>query len=108
MDRMPRITMKDGINIPQLGLRVYQIPGARTTEMVHLVLDAGYRLIDNAQVYGNEGEVGRAILDSGLPREDVFITTKLSPQRHGYASTIAAVEESLRRLRRPICVQCLA
>lgn len=101
MDANSRIELGDGVLIPQLGFGVYQIPGSQTSEMVRLALDAGYRLIDTAQAYGNEAEVGQAVVDSGLPREDVFITTKLSPQRHGYASTIAALEESLQRLRTP-------
>ncbi|GAA3622957.1 aldo/keto reductase [Kineosporia mesophila] len=89
----------NGIDIPQAGFGVYQIPASRTTEMVRVALDAGYRHIDTAQVYGNEAEVGTAIAESGLPREDVFITTKLNPQRHGYVSTGRELEESLRKLR---------
>jgi 2,5-diketo-D-gluconate reductase A len=90
-----------GIDIPQVGFGVYQIPAARATEMVRIALDAGYRHIDTAQVYGNEAEVGTAIATSGLPREDIFITTKLNPSHHGYVSAIDRLEESLRRLRTP-------
>jgi 2,5-diketo-D-gluconate reductase A len=89
----------NGVEIPQVGFGVYQIPASRTTEMVRVALDAGYRHVDTAQVYGNEAEVGTAIAESGLPREDVFITTKLNPQHHGYVSTRNELEESLRKLR---------
>ncbi|MEI4747876.1 aldo/keto reductase [Rhodococcus erythropolis] len=95
----PTIRMNNGIEIPQVGFGVYQIPASRTTEMVRVALDAGYRHVDTAQVYGNEAEVGTAIAESGLPREDVFITTKLNPQHHGYDSTSKELEESLRKLR---------
>jgi 2,5-diketo-D-gluconate reductase A len=83
----PTIRTNNGVEIPQVGFGVYQIPASRTTEMVRAALDAGYRHVDTAQVYGNEAEVGTAIVESGLPREDVFITTKLNPQHHGYVST---------------------
>jgi 2,5-diketo-D-gluconate reductase A len=95
----PTIRMNNGVGIPQVGFGVYQIPASRTTEMVRVALDAGYRHFDTAQAYGNEAEVGTAIVESGLPREDVFITTKLHPQHHGYASTRTELEESLRKLR---------
>jgi diketogulonate reductase-like aldo/keto reductase len=95
----PTIRMNNGVEIPQVGFGVYQIPTSRTTEMVRVALDAGYRHVDTAQVYGNEAEVGTAIVESGLPREDVFITTKLNPQHHGYVSTGRELEESLRKLR---------
>ncbi|GAB7046816.1 aldo/keto reductase [Catenuloplanes indicus] len=88
-----------GNDIPHVGFGVYRIPASRTAEAVRIALDAGYRHIDTAQVYGNEAEVGTAIRESGLPREDVFLTTKLNPQRHGYASTGQELDESLRRLQ---------
>lgn len=89
----------NGIEIPQAGFGVYQIPARKTTEMVRVALDAGYRHIDTAQVYGNEAEVGAAIVESGLSREDVFLTTKLNPLHHGYASAGRQLDESLRKLR---------
>ena len=95
----PTIRTNNGVEIPHVGFGVYQIPASRTTEMVRVALDAGYRHVDTAQVYGNEAEVGTAIVESGLPREDVFITTKLNPQHHGYVSTSKELGESLRKLR---------
>jgi len=95
----PTMTTNNGIDIPHVGFGVYQIPASRTAEMVRTALDAGYRHIDTAQVYGNEAEVGTAIAESSLPREDVFITTKLHPQHHGYDSTSRELEESLRKLQ---------
>jgi 2,5-diketo-D-gluconate reductase A len=95
----PKIKLKNGVEIPQVGFGVYQIPRSKTTEMVRKAFDVGYRLIDTAEAYGNEKEVGRAVLESGLDRGQVFVTTKLHPQNHGYDSTIAAFEESLRNLR---------
>ena len=74
--------------------------------MVRVALDAGYRHVDTAQVNGNEAEVGRAIVESGMSREDVFITTKLNPQHHGYVSTSKELEEKLEEtpnlVRRPL------
>jgi len=65
---------------------------------VRTALDAGYRHIDTAQMYGNEAEVGRAIAESGVPREEIFVTTKLDNSRHGYDAALSALDESLRRL----------
>jgi 2,5-diketo-D-gluconate reductase A len=95
----PTINTNNGFGIPQVGFGVFQIPASRTTETVRVALDAGYRHVDTAQVYGNEVEVGTAIVDSGLPRENVFITTKLNPQDHGYVSTGQALEKSVRKLQ---------
>ena len=97
----PTTRTNNGVDIPQVGFGVYQIPASRTTEVVRVALDAGYRHLDTARTYGNEAEVGAAIVASGLPREDVVITTKLNPQRHGYDSTSGELEESLRKLRTP-------
>ncbi len=97
---MPSTTRtNNGVEIPQAGFGVYRIPASRTAETVRIALEAGYRHIDTAQAYGNEAEVGTAIVRSGVPREDVFITTKLNPQRHGYVSTGQELEASLRKLR---------
>jgi diketogulonate reductase-like aldo/keto reductase len=89
-------TLADGNAIPVLGLGVWQVPdGAECERAVRWALEAGYRHIDTAQAYGNEGSVGRALRDSGIPREEVFITTKFYPARREPA---AEIEGSLRRL----------
>ena len=102
----PTIRTNNSVEIPRVGFGVYQIPASRTTEMVRVALDAGYRYVDTAQVYGNEAQVGTAIVESGLPREDVFITTKLNPQHHGYVSTSLRarrkLEETPNLVRRPL------
>lgn len=101
MEINEKVTTNNGVDIPLVGFGVHQIPCSQTTEMVRIALDAGYRLIDTAQAYYNEAEVGRAVFESGLPREDIFITTKLSPQHHGFTSAITELEKSLRKLRTP-------
>lgn len=89
-------TLADGNAIPLLGLGVWQVPdGAECERAVRWALEAGYRHIDTAQAYGNEGSVGQALRDSGIPREEVFITTKFYPARRDPA---AEIEGSLRRL----------
>jgi diketogulonate reductase-like aldo/keto reductase len=88
--------LADGNEIPLLGLGVWQVPDGRTCEeAVRWALEAGYRHIDTAQAYRNERSVGRAIRDVGLPREDVFITTKFYP---GHSDPEAEVQRSLERL----------
>ena len=93
------VKLNNGVEIPLLGLGVYQSPPGKTTQdAVRHALKCGYRLVDTARVYGNEQDVGLALRESGLPREEVFVTTKLWNSDHGYDSTIRACEESLRRL----------
>ncbi|MDQ5869821.1 MAG: aldo/keto reductase, partial [Thermoproteota archaeon] len=88
--------LNNGVKIPRLGLGVYQTPSGKTTfSAVSYALMLGYRHIDTAWVYGNEGDVGRAILESGISREEVFITTKVWNSDQGYASTLTACERSL-------------
>jgi diketogulonate reductase-like aldo/keto reductase len=92
----PTRTLADGNEIPVLGLGVWQVPdGTECESAVRWALELGYRHIDTAQAYGNEASVGRALRDSGLPREQVFITTKFFPRGEDPA---AAAEQSLRRL----------
>ena len=86
----------DGVQIPQLGYGVWQVPPEETEQAVLTALKAGYRHIDTAAAYGNEEGVGRAVRASGLPREKVFVTTKLANGQHHRAE--AAFEESLARL----------
>ena len=88
--------LADGNQVPMLGLGVWQVPdGVATVNAVRWALDLGYRHIDTAQAYGNEQSVGRALRDSGVPREDVFITTKFFP---GRKDPVAEAGQSLRRL----------
>jgi 2,5-diketo-D-gluconate reductase A len=86
----------DGVQIPQLGYGVWQVPAEEAEQAVLTALKAGYRHIDTAAAYGNEEGVGRAVRASGLPREKVFVTTKLANGQHHRAE--AAFEESLARL----------
>ncbi|WP_026917193.1 aldo/keto reductase [Gordonia shandongensis] len=79
---IPQITLNNGVTIPQLGFGVFQIPPAETKDAVLAALEAGYRHIDTAQMYGNEREVGEAVRESGVPREDVFVTSKLNNNAH--------------------------
>lgn len=92
------LTMNDGQVIPQLGFGVFQVPPPRTAQVVSTALEAGYRLIDTAQGYGNEAGVGEAVRRSGIPREELFITTKLTNSEHGRDRAREAFEESLRQL----------
>ncbi len=95
---VPSIALHDGVEIPQLGFGVFQVPPEETQEVAELALDAGYRHIDTAAAYRNERGVGAALDASGLPREDVFVTTKLWNSQHGYDSALAAFDASLGRL----------
>ena len=96
MTEIARITLSDGVEIPQMGYGTFLIPPEETAHAVQLALTAGYRHIDTATRYGNEAEVGQALRESGLAREDVFVTTKLWNDRHRDAE--AAFEESLERM----------
>jgi 2,5-diketo-D-gluconate reductase A len=98
MAAVPTLTMNDGRAIPQLGFGVFQVPPEQTAEAVTVALAAGYRLIDTAQGYQNEEAVGEALRRSGLPREEVFVTTKLTNSEHGTDRTLRAFEASLRKL----------
>ncbi|MFC1583430.1 aldo/keto reductase [Candidatus Neomarinimicrobiota bacterium] len=94
-----RTSMNDGLEIPWLGLGVYLTEaGSQTQQAVHHALEAGYRHIDTAMFYGNERDVGIAVRNSGLPREEIFVTTKLWNSDHGYQRTRDACNESLRVL----------
>ena len=95
---VPVVRLNDGAEIPQFGFGVFQIPAEETVTAVRTALDAGYRHIDTAQMYGNEAEVGRAIAESGVPREEIFVTTKLNNDCHGYDAALGALDESLRKL----------
>ena len=93
------ITLNDGTKIPQFGLGVYQVPeGEATYNAVLDALKVGVRHIDTAHAYQNERSVGKAVKDSGVPREEVWITTKLWPHEYGEGKTAAAIDKMLRRL----------
>src|SRR5919112_4716156 len=90
--------LEDGNEVPLLGLGVWQVPdGPQCEQAVRWALELGYRHVDTAQAYGNEGSVGRALRDSGVPRDEVFITTKFFPRSRS-GDPVATAEKSLRRL----------
>ncbi|WP_123304922.1 aldo/keto reductase [Bogoriella caseilytica] len=95
---IPQITLNDGNTIPQLGFGVYKVAPDEAERIVSDALEAGYRHIDTARLYGNEAGVGRAIVNSGIPREELFITTKLWNDDHGRQSAFDAIDASLERL----------
>jgi diketogulonate reductase-like aldo/keto reductase len=95
---VPTVTLNNGIEMPQLGFGVFLVPPDEVVEPVRTALDAGYRLIDTATLYGNEEGVGRAIRDSGLPRDEVFVTTKVWNADQGYDATLRAFDGSMRLL----------
>ena len=93
------VKLNNGIEIPRLGLGVYQIPpGKSTAKAVKYALETGYKHIDTAKIYGNESDVGKALKESDVKRDDVFITTKVWNSDQGYDSTLEAFESSLKRL----------
>src|SRR5450759_4696954 len=79
---VPYLTLNNGVTIPQLGFGVFQVPEGQTQRVVEDALEAGYRHIDTAAAYGNEAGVGAAIAACGIPREEIFITTKLRNGEH--------------------------
>jgi 2,5-diketo-D-gluconate reductase A len=95
---VPAVELNNGVRIPQFGFGVFQIPPEETTQAVRTALEAGYRHFDTAQMYRNEEGVGAGIAESGVAREDVFVTTKLANDAHGHDNAITALEGSLRRL----------
>jgi diketogulonate reductase-like aldo/keto reductase len=92
------LTLRNGLSMPTVGLGVWQATGDEAENAVTMALEAGYRLIDTAAVYGNETEVGNAIRRSGVAREEIFLTTKLWNEDQGYETTLAGFERSLERL----------
>ena len=95
---VPSVTLNDDHTMPVIGLGVGELSDAETEESVSAALEAGYRLLDTASAYGNEAAVGRAIASSGLPREELFVTTKLATADQGYQSSQDALAASLERL----------
>ena len=99
MSTVPNVTLNNDVEIPQLGFGVWQVPDDEAVTAVATALEVGYRSIDTAAIYGNEVGTGRAIAESGIAREDLFVTTKLWNGEQGYDSTLAAFDESLRKLK---------
>ncbi len=96
---MQKLKLNNGVEMPILGYGVYQIDKSQCERCVREAIEVGYRLIDTAASYMNEEEVGKAIKYSGVPREELFITTKLWVQNTGYEQTKKAFEKSLNRLQ---------
>ncbi len=96
---MEYVKLSNGLEMPVLGYGVYQVTKDECERCVLDALDAGYRSIDTAQSYFNEEEVGSAIKKSGVPREDIFLTTKVWVEHYGYENTKASVLESLKKLQ---------
>src|SRR3954471_16886977 len=95
---IPTVTLNNGVEMPQLGFGVFLVPADEVVEPVRAALDAGYRLVDTAALYGNEEGVGRAIAESGVPRDEIFVTTKVWNSDHGFDQTLKAFDHSLKLL----------
>ncbi|MBQ6099449.1 MAG: aldo/keto reductase [Methanobrevibacter sp.] len=96
---MEYLTLSNGIEIPQLGFGVFQIPPEETKDVVKKAIELGYRHFDTAQAYFNEAEIGQAIKESGIAREELFLTTKVWVSSYGYEETKQAFQESLDKLQ---------
>ncbi|CAL2069840.1 MULTISPECIES: aldo/keto reductase [Streptomyces] len=96
--KVPPIILNNGVEMPQVGFGVWQVPDDEAERAVGTALEAGYRSIDTAAAYGNEEGTGRAIAASGLPREEIFVTTKLWNSDQGYDATLRAFDTSLGKL----------
>lgn len=94
MTTIPQLTLNDGVRMPQVGFGVFQVPDDEAQRAVETALAAGYRSIDTAMIYGNEVGVGRALAAAGIPREDLFVTTKLWVADLGAGRARAALEAS--------------
>jgi 2,5-diketo-D-gluconate reductase A len=92
------VTLNNNVQIPQLGFGVFQVPPQDTERVVSTALETGYRSIDTAAAYQNEEGVGRAIASCGLPRDEIFVTTKLWNANHGYDQALRAFDASAQRL----------
>ncbi len=98
MTNQPFVTLSNGIEMPLLGLGVYDLYNMQADEAVTDALEIGYRLIDTAAMYHNETEIGNAVRNSGLPRNQLFITTKVANPDQGFASTLKAFDISIKKL----------
>ncbi len=95
---IPTHELNDGTRLPAIGFGTYPMKGQECVESVHSALEAGYRLIDTAVNYGNEGEVGEAIRTSGVPRDEIIVTTKLPGRHHAYDDALASIRGSAERM----------
>ncbi|MFF9512014.1 aldo/keto reductase [Streptomyces sp. NPDC014724] len=98
MSKVPSITLNNGVEMPQLGYGVWQVPDDEAARTVATAIESGYRSIDTAAIYENEKGTGRAVAASGVAREELFVTTKLWNSEQGYDSTLRAFDASLDRL----------
>ncbi|WP_030207866.1 aldo/keto reductase [Streptomyces bikiniensis] len=98
LPHVPALVLNDGTEIPRLGFGVFQVPDDETTTAVAHALEAGYRSVDTAAVYGNEAGVGRALAASGIARDELYVTTKLWNADQGYDATLRAFDDSLAKL----------
>ncbi len=92
------VTLNNNLKMPQLGFGVWQVEDAKATEAVAKALETGYTSIDTAMIYKNEIGVGKALKETKIPREELFITTKVWNSDQGYENTLRAFDESLERL----------
>jgi diketogulonate reductase-like aldo/keto reductase len=95
---VPQVLLNNGVEIPQVGFGVWRVPRDRTRQVVATALEAGYRHVDTAKLYGNEAGVGAAVRESGLDRDAVFVTSKVWNDDHGYDATLRAFDASMDRL----------
>jgi 2,5-diketo-D-gluconate reductase A len=98
MSAVPTITLNDGVEIPQLGFGVFQVPPEDTKKATLEALEVGYRHIDTAEMYGNEKGVGEAVAESGIPRDQIFVTSKLNNTFHARDAALGAFDQTLESL----------
>ncbi|THA67070.1 aldo/keto reductase [Streptomyces sp. A0958] len=98
MSQVPSLTLNNGVEMPQLGFGVWQVPDDEATKAVATAIESGYRSIDTAAIYQNETGTGKAIAASGVARDELFVTTKLWNTEQGYDSTLRAFDDSLDKL----------
>src|SRR5436190_16874504 len=94
----PYTTLRNGVQMPLLGLGVYDMYNKEAEQAVFDAFEIGYRLVDTAALYGNEKEIGNAIQQSNIPRNEIFVTTKVGDADQGYDSTLRAFDVSMRKL----------
>lgn len=102
MHTAPSLSLPNGVRMPQLGYGVYKVPPQTTSDLVTLAVESGYRSIDTAALYGNEAGVGQAVQEAvgaGIDREDLFVTTKIWNDAHGFDAALQAYEQSLSQLQ---------